>query len=266
MLDSLEFWREMTSDRALDAMLAEENRARALEVFDRLTPDPVHTDPIRTSIQSGQLDLRLTIAWLAEVVQPNRYLEIGVRRGFSLATLASGRPDATVFGFDMWMRGYAGVRNPGVKFVRQELDKVGYRGHATFISGDSHKTLPLFFGTRPPTVRERLKGRALRASGDDFDMVLVDGDHSTLGAYQDLVDVMPHIRPGGVLVFDDIAPDLSSFDEASLASVRKEMGPDPHGWGGLLGVWHAIQERFPNYKYFEFTQDSPGIAFAVRVD
>lgn len=265
MTDSLEFWREMTSDGALEAMLSDTNRARTLEVFDRLTPDPIHTDPIRRAIQSGKLDLRLTIAWLAEVVQPERYLEIGVRRGFSLATLASVCPAATVFGFDMWMRGYAGVRNPGVKFVRQELDRVGYRGDAAFISGDSHKTLPLFFGIRPPTVRERLAGRAGISNGDDFDMILVDGDHSTLGAYQDLLDVMPHIRPGGVLVFDDIAPDLSSIDDAGLAAIRKEMGPDPHGWGDLHGVWHAIQERFPNYKYFEFRQDSPGIAFAVRL-
>lgn len=255
---------DLTAAEVRSAMLSEANKSRVLDVVERLTYDETFTTLIGDAIRSGRLDLRLAIAWLAEVSQADRYLEIGVRRGFSMSSFASVRPEATVYGFDMWVKNYTGIDNPGPDFVRDELAKVGFRGDATFTSGNSHVTVPIFFGKQKPTLRDRLAGRTLRYAGPEFDMILVDGDHSILGAYQDLTDVMPHIRVGGVLVFDDIAPDLSQFDEAGLAAVRAELGEDPKGLGGLLGVWHAIQQEHPNFKYFEFTEDAPGVAFAVR--
>jgi len=33
----------------------------------------------------------------------------------------------------------------------------------------------------------------------------------------------------------------------------------------LLGVWHAIQQRFPNFRYFEYLRDLPGVGVAVRM-
>ncbi len=260
----LDYWRDLTPEAALSEMLDDKNRCVTLEVFDQLTTDPVFTAMIRTSIEAGRLDLRLAIAWLARMIEPDRYLEIGVRRGFSMSTLAAIRPHARIFGFDMWVEDYVGVSNPGVEFVRGELNRVGYRGNAQFVSGNSHETLPVFFGRGKPRLWERILGQPVTSRGD-LDMILVDGDHSILGAYRDLCDVMPHVRVGGAVIFDDIAPDLSGFDEAGIQAVRDELGDDPHGWGGLLGVWHAIQSDFPNYRYFEFTQDSPGVAFAIRM-
>jgi len=38
-----------------------------------------------------------------------------------------------------------------------------------------------------------------------FDLITVDGDHSEEGAFDDLLNVIPHLNVGGILVFDDIA-------------------------------------------------------------
>jgi hypothetical protein len=111
---------------------------------------------------------------------------------------------------------------------------------------------------------DRLRGRDLAAPADGFDMVLVDGDHSIQGAYQDLSDVIGHIKIGGAIVFDDIAPNLSQFNEQELEAIRRELGPDPRGLGGLHGVWRAVQSEHSNFRYFEYTEDSPGLAFGIR--
>jgi predicted O-methyltransferase YrrM len=246
-------------------MIAPENVDLAKTAMLSLTTDPTFTRIVLAAIDAGRLDLRLGISWLASMVQPDNYLEIGVRRGFSMAVLASARPKATIYGFDMWIKNYVGVKNPGPSFVRGELERVGFKGKVTFVDGNSHRTLPRFFGEKPYSAIDRIRGRAIHAPGQDFDMVLVDGDHSIEGAYQDLMQVMGHIRIGGALVFDDIAPDLSQFDEAGREAIRKELGADPKGLKGLHGVWRAIQLERPNFKYFEFTEDSPGLAFAIRM-
>ena len=74
---------------------------------------------------------------------------------------------------------------------------------------------------------------------------------------------MPFCTTGGVIVFDDIAPDLSNLDPAAI---QREMGSDPHGWHNLLGVWDAIKHRFPNFRYFDYMQNPPGVGLAVRLE
>ncbi len=258
-------WAGLTEEVALAAMLAPDNVAGVRDVFATISTDPVWTPVVLRQLDGGRLDLRLAIAWLARQIEPDSYLEVGVRRGFSAAVLGAVRPDATMFGFDMWMHDYAGAPNPGPAFVRSELERVGYRGNATFIDGDSHRTLPLFFGVERYPLLARLRGQAVRAPAEDFDMILVDGDHSIEGAYRDLCDVIGHVRVGGALVFDDIAPDLTEFDDAGRLAIQQELGPDPHGRGGLLGVWHAVRDEHPEFRFFEFTRDAPGVAFAIRM-
>ena len=70
---------------------------------------------------------------------------------------------------------------------------------------------------------------------------------------------------GGAVVFDDIAPDLSTLSRVELEGVKKELGEDPYGWRDLLGVWRAIQQQFRNFRYFEHVQDPPGVGLAIRL-
>ncbi|HLM02429.1 MAG TPA: class I SAM-dependent methyltransferase, partial [Pyrinomonadaceae bacterium] len=197
--------------------------------------------------------------WLARELQPKNYLEVGVRRGFSMAVAASRSPETEIYGFDLWLPDYAGVANPGSRFVQSELRKLGYKKKIHFISGDSHQMLPAFFsGGKTGTWKNRLKTfRAAKNRPAEFDLIVIDGDHSLLGAYQDLADTMPHCAVGGAVVFDDILPE---------ALQREKDEPDPHGWGDLLGVWHAVEKQFPNFRYFEFLSDMPGVGVAVRLE
>lgn len=164
-----------------------------------------------------------------KLVAPRTYLEIGVRRGRSMAMLAAHAHDASLYGFDLWIENYAGMPNPGGDFVRSELKRVGHRGHVELISGDSHVTVPRFLADHPDLT---------------LDVVTVDGDHSHDGALADLRTVIPRISLGGVLVFDDIVHPMHPY---------------------LYDVWrHAVDED-GGLAAAEYTELGYGVAFAVRV-
>lgn len=134
-------------------------------------------------------DIVTVLLCLSDLMQPRRYLEIGVRRGRSLCAVASRTPGCSIAAFDMWISNYAGMDNPGPDFVRGQLAKVGFHGDAGFIDGNSHETVPRFLRDNPDA---------------DFDLITVDGDHSPLGAAADLCTVLPRLAVGGAIVFDDV--------------------------------------------------------------
>jgi len=174
------------------------------------------------------LDIVNVLFAASKTLAPRNYLEIGVRRGRSVCTVARGNPSVNIFAFDMWQVNYAGMENPGPDFVSAELKKHGHTGRLSFVNGNSHETLPQFFRQNP---------------GLELDMITVDGDHSEQGALQDLEDVIPHLAIGGVLVFDDIAHPAHPF---------------------LLKVWKTAIGRHPELSSFEFVESGYGVAFAIR--
>lgn len=124
--------------------------------------------------------------------RPLRYLEIGVRRGHSLALVlaaatVNGELDYAV-GVDSWIANYAGEPNEGPDDVRAFLEQqVGpAAGKVQLMTGDSHELLP-----------------GLGRAAPRFNLILVDGDHTPPGAAQDLEDAFELLEPGGELVFDD---------------------------------------------------------------
>ncbi|MCB0353076.1 MAG: class I SAM-dependent methyltransferase [Bdellovibrionales bacterium] len=260
IFDDLHFWEAIEEEELFRLISAESNRATVIESLRLLTPDPLWTERIIKFVENGSVETRCVLSWLAFHLKPRNYLEIGVRRGFSMAVVARQSPKVKIYGFDKWVRRYGGVANPGSDFVRSELLKVGFRNQVQFFCGDSHCLLPLFFGKRKPNLLERIKYRhKFRNRPCEFDLMTVDGDHSLLGAYQDLSDVMPHCRIGGVVVFDDIVPPDPTRDALG------ELGDDPEGWGTLLGVWKEIKLKFPNFRYFEYLREPPGVGLAVRL-
>lgn len=163
----------------------------------------------------------------SKLIQPRRYLEIGVRRGRSACIVARACPTVDIAAFDMWIQNYAGIENPGSAFVASELKKHGHVGEIAFFDGNSHETVPAYFRRHPDAK---------------FDLITVDGDHSEEGALDDLCNVIPHLAPGGVLVFDDISHPLHPF---------------------LVDVWRTALQRFPQLSGFEFTETGYGVAFAI---
>lgn len=161
-------------------------------------------------------------------LKPKAYLEVGVRRGRSVCAMAKVAPECDFAMFDMWMANYAGMDNPGPEFVERELDKVGHRGKREFINGDSHETLNQYFADHPNAF---------------FDIINVDGDHSTLGAAQDIADVLPRLKIGGAFLFDDVAN---------------------HHVPGLLEVWNKLVVSNPRFSTVTFSSVGYGVGVAIR--
>jgi predicted O-methyltransferase YrrM len=157
----------------------------------------------------GYADLLTVLQAAASVLEPEAYLEIGVRRGRSLSVVAAACPTADLYGFDLWIPNYAGMPNPGPEFVRGELSRVGHRGRATLVTGESQQSVPAFLADHPELY---------------FDLITVDGDHAAPSAAQDLRNVLPRLKLGGVVVLDDIAhpqhPELAGCWEEVVASDR----------------------------------------------
>lgn len=175
-------------------------------------------------------DIATVLLAAAQLVRPESYLEIGVRRGRSMAMVAATCPACDIVGFDIWIPDYAGMPNPGPDFVRSEMTKLGHQGDLQLLSGDSHETIPAYLAQHPDSF---------------FDLVSVDGDHSRKGAKQDLRDILPRIKVGGVLVFDDIChPSL------------------PY----LADIWRRVIVADGRFATWEFVELGYGVACAIRRD
>jgi predicted O-methyltransferase YrrM len=207
---------------------------RALDVLQRLTPDK-YAEFLSTFYRAGlerypdwrYADINTALVALASGLRPQRYLEIGVRRGRSLAMVASTCPSCDIVACDMFIQAYGGMENPGPALVRSELARVDFRGALEFVVGDSHKVLPAYFREHPDAY---------------FDIITVDGDHSEEGARADLAAVLPRLKVGGAVVFDDVAHFLH---------------PE------LAGVWQEIATN-RKFSAFTFTELGYGVGFAIR--
>jgi predicted O-methyltransferase YrrM len=208
----------------------------AIAVAQRLDPDD-YTRYVRTFVEAGReragagwryADVLTALGAACDLIRPRSYLEVGVRRGRSMAMVAAKAPECDLIGVDLWQEGYGGAENPGPELVRSELAKFGHRGKLELLSGDSHELLPRLFAERPELT---------------FDLVTVDGDHTVLGASRDLRDVLPRLRVGGALVFDDIS---------HPAHPR------------LREVWRANVAASRRYATWEFADVGYGVAVAVR--
>lgn len=163
----------------------DENKRFTLATIDKLEPDPWKGEIIGF-INSEVVNIWLVLAYLAKLLKVERYLEVGVRRGFSMAVVAARRHKAHLVGFDKWITDYANTPNPGPDFVRGELQRLGHTGVVEFVQGDTAETLLAYHPT------------------ELFPLILVDGDHTEAGAYRDISVCLNFLAPGGYLVVDDL--------------------------------------------------------------
>lgn len=209
------------------------NLMSTLQVFKLLTPDRYLLSNItlfeeKLAENKPFWELCCALNCYTQIFQPKSYLEIGVRRGRSMAQVAFLSPTAEIVGFDLWMPNYAGEANPGPEFVKREIQRLGFRGTLTLIRGKSQKTVPSF-----------LKNR-----GGFFDLITVDGDHSPRGARKDLQNVAPWVGVGGMILFDDIT----------------------HSQLQLRQVWEGFKRRHrEQFVFVENLQDMHGTGLAIRI-
>lgn len=249
---------------------------RALEVLEALAPDDVNKPALlawlREGLEQGERrwEIRTALRALAHVIQPRSYLEIGTRRGWSLAQVLAEAPAVHAYCFDLWMENYGGTANPGPEFLREEVIRAApdFRGQITFLSGNSHDLLPVFFegavGGEPPAY-DLL--RHFETRPHQFDLITVDGDHTALGAWWDLLDVMPHVALGGAVVFDDL---LDKSDERMgdhpASRFANRYPPLVNFRPSLLDVWQRVKRVYGNFTYIENFEAKPPIGIALRAE
>lgn len=248
--------------------------AATLATLEAMAPDDVNKPAlirwIAEGLQNGERrwEIRTALRGLARVLQPRSYLEIGTRRGWSLAQVVSEAPHARIYSVDMWVDNYGGVANPGPGFLRQELARLApdFQGEITFLSGNSHDLLPqLFEGGLPDAPAPDELRRQFEDRPHQFDLITVDGDHTALGAWWDLLDVMPHVAVGGAVVFDDLidkSDELMGDRPASRFAHRYP--PLTNFRPSLLDVWQRIKRVFGNFTYLENFAALPPIGVAIR--
>lgn len=117
---------------------------------------------------------------VAKLLRPEAVVEIGVKRGYSLVTIVRAFPG---------VRSIVGIDNEGwvpgsQKMAWENLCAAGYKGKLEL----------------PITVS---RGFARRLMGK-FDLVHVDGEHTYDGARLDMIEYWPLLRPGGVMIVDDL--------------------------------------------------------------
>lgn len=207
------------------------------EVMTKLTPDVYLTNNIKTyevAIEKGEswFDSVIFLNWFAATYKPAYYLEVGVRRGRSMAQVVTASPYTNCYGFDMWIPDYSGVENPGPDFVIGEMMRLGALQRPNLIMGDSHVTLPAFWNTS--------------GNPDMFELIFIDGDHSYAGAKLDLELAFKHLAPGGALLFDDIAH-ISHPD--------------------LYPLWQEFKARHPEFLFIEdLSGNGTAVAFKPPFD
>jgi len=173
-------------------------------------------------------DIVTVLNGISQKNEISNYLEIGVRTGRSMATVANSSPLCDIVGFDMWIEDYAGMENPGPGDVKELLKEFGHNGKIELISGDSTKTVPKYFNDNPNKY---------------FDLITVDGDHRIRGAKKDLKNILPRLKIGGFLVFDDISSPHHPY---------------------LYNLWRSLVKSNPQFETYEFNSVGLGVAVAVR--
>jgi len=207
-----------------------------MDVLGRLTPDR-YSEFLMKFYEEGlsrfgedwqYADINTVLLGISRDFKLQSYMEIGVRRGRSMAMVAAKSPTCSMVGFDLWIQNYAGMENPGKDLVRSELQRVGFHGSLEFVDGDSAATVPAFFMAHPDAY---------------FDVVTVDGDHSLEGARRDITNVSPRIKIGGGLVFDDISPHYHTA-----------LGP----------LWKQIVVNNPQFSTVSFDDVGFGVGLGIR--
>ncbi len=225
----------LTAETLGSAAVSPETKDFVIGVLSRLTPiDEFELQQVKMraglekfGVHWRHASLHTLLSAAAYFIQPDNYLEIGVRRGYSAAVVAAMCPSSNIYGFDLWTEDYADAPNPGPDFVRGELVRAGHQGTATFVSGDSRSTVPKFLTGHPDLF---------------FDMITVDGVKSIRGAAFDFAHTLPRLKIGGVVAYDDLPV--------------KPL---------LRRVWNRLVCDDDRFVSWEFLDGNMGVAGAVRV-
>lgn len=163
-------------------------------------------------------------SWVIEH-HPKRILEIGVRTGLSICQLLSAYIDTSIIEkivlCDVWNDGFT---SPELVKLNIQTLNIPVLDKTEFIIGDSKVEIP-------------------KLIGQQFDWILVDGDHTPENALIDLENVKQLIAKDGVIVFDDIDPDGMS----------------------LASVWHEFMNKYKDEFEWHEDYNGKGVGWGIKL-
>ena len=127
-----------------------------------------------------------------------RYLEIGVY--FGATVIVAAKAGAEVTAVDNWA-----AKNRELFLMNIKNPKIGIESQVHVMDGMGSD-----------------EAYAHLAGGEQFDAILVDGLHDGEQPYRDLVNYSTLIKPGGLIMADDVALDV-------LEAIER-WGPEDHGF------------------------------------
>ncbi|MDE1828252.1 MAG: class I SAM-dependent methyltransferase [Candidatus Micrarchaeota archaeon] len=137
--------------------------------------------------RAGHPCLYDAIAKICAEREPESYLEIGVFDGASLFTAIKYAPLKRIVVCDIfsddWRTWEGGTKRTWQDTLDGVLETLDYQGSFTAINESSLTAIP--------------------ALTEMFDMVTIDGEHNDPYPQKDFENAHPHLRVGGILVFDD---------------------------------------------------------------
>lgn len=119
-------------------------------------------------------------AYLRTLAADMRHVaEIGFNEGHSASALLSANPVIRVVSFEL-------AEHYDLQLAKYRVD-AEFPGRHELVTGDSRVTVPRWVGA-------------------PFDLMFVDGDHTYEAVTEDLRNALAVIRPGGLVMVDDLTP------------------------------------------------------------
>lgn len=153
-------------------------------------------------------------------IRPNTIVEIGVFGGSSLIPMACALrkiKKGKIYGIDPWD-------------VRASLEGVMGEAHVDYWNHIDHEDIyrNLLLKIKEFALEEYVE--LIKSSSEnaeeiiDIDLLHIDGNHSDKASYLDVTKWVPYVKPGGWIIFDDIAWD----DDGLCTTARAVKWLDTH--------------------------------------
>ena len=106
------------------------------------------------------------------------------------------------------------------------------------------------------------------SSQQRFDLVFIDGLHTAEQTYSDLIQAVSRLKPGGMILVDDVRPIDEPSSLPSLAACTEEkarLGIAHHFWyGDVYKVLGAVEMFHPELDFFLVGDDPNHVQAIVR--
>ncbi len=168
------------------------------------------------------------LAWYTENYLPEKYLEFGIRKGYTSALIAFIYRSVEIYGIDEWNPNEGNKYDRMPVFSSSLLKKNNFEGYARFVAGDKY------------TAFKRLKRSFIGCMSFDLILFRVDifGDKSI----EQLKEALKFLSDNGALV---------------VTGKDKRL---------FIDVWEYIQKELPEYVHVVCKKYNTGFLLKCKVD